>query len=85
MSKAFRVYFNRHREAPQVWSVDEGSQDSEINVREVRLLGVDAKTCYSPIRPADDDLSPRCWFQVQGHLRVEGGVAYLSDTPTVVS
>lgn len=30
--RKFRAYFNRKREAPQVWSVDEGTQATEINV-----------------------------------------------------
>jgi hypothetical protein len=30
-----RVYFNKPNEAPQVWSVDEGSHASEINVQDM--------------------------------------------------
>jgi hypothetical protein len=31
----FRTYFNRHSDAPNVWSVDMGTQETEINVANV--------------------------------------------------
>jgi hypothetical protein len=30
-----RIYFNRHEDAPQVWSVDEGSVETEICVQKI--------------------------------------------------
>jgi hypothetical protein len=47
--KTFRLYFNRHAEAPQVWSIDEGDQSSEVNVIDFYLsFGVTAQGKYDP-------------------------------------
>ena len=48
----YRVYFNRKAEAPQVWSTDEGSQTTEINVIGYRLYRVNAESKYDPSRKA---------------------------------
>lgn len=48
MKKTFRVYFNRHAEAPQVWSVDEGTQETEVNVINFHIgFGVTATGHYA--------------------------------------
>jgi hypothetical protein len=76
MQKRFRVYFNRKREAPQVWSIDEGSQDSEVNL----TAFVIGPGCISTSRysgePANDD-SPSAWIEVLAcGFEVTRGAAY---------
>lgn len=74
--RRYRIYFNRLNEAPQVWSVDEGDQSSEINVSEVRLIGVSAQSEVNLDETVNHD-RPRCWFAVTGKLSVIGGVAHI--------
>lgn len=75
--KLFRVYFNRWNEAPQVWSIDEGDQASEINVRAVSMHHCDME---SKTNPAETDIEnkPKAWFEVRGNLRVIQGVAVIT-------
>lgn len=75
--KKYRVYFNRHNEFPQVWSVDEGDTETEINVREVVLIDVRAITKYDP--NGDNINTPKAFFEVHGVLEIRGGVAYILD------
>ncbi len=59
----YRVYFNRKREAPQVWSIDEGTQASEINVASFFIgTGCTARGRYNG-QPANDN-SPSAWLEV---------------------
>jgi hypothetical protein len=44
----YRVYFNRWADAPNVWSVDSGTQATETNVREVHLEDVTGVTRSGP-------------------------------------
>ncbi len=75
--RRYRVYFNRANEAPQVWSVDEGDQGSEINVAEVRLVNCTAETkCDLGMQVNPDH--PKAWIEVFGTLRIEEGVAVIS-------
>lgn len=71
--RRYRIYFNRLNEAPQVWSVDEGDQATEINVIAVCLLYCEVRT-YTNLAEIDE-ASPKAWIEVMGTLRVEGGVA----------
>ncbi|HYX83236.1 MAG TPA: hypothetical protein VE714_12630 [Gemmatimonadales bacterium] len=72
----YRVYFNRASDAPQVWSVDEGTQATEITVIGIRLEGADAITrVLPPDTPVDPDRAPRAWLEVRGKLQIRAGVA----------
>lgn len=77
--KLYRVYFNKEREWPQSWSVDEGSQDTEINVVGFDIDGCPVKSKTHP-RVANEsfDNSPFAWLEVVGTLDVSGGIAYFS-------
>jgi len=61
----FRVYFNRKNEFPQVWSIDYGTQESEINVQRVELNGCNATTVYKPEGVTDFNSMPCAWFEVE--------------------
>lgn len=74
--KLYRVYFNRLNEAPQVWSVDEGTQASEINVSAVSLVNCDAETKVDLAETVNRD-RPKAWIEVRGELRITNGVAVI--------
>lgn len=77
--KTYRIYYNREKDWPQVWSVDEGSQATEINVIGVEFDGVQVTSQHLPAPLADTPReSPFAWFEVTAHLEVVGGVAYFS-------
>jgi hypothetical protein len=75
----YRVYFNRLNEAPQVWSVDEGDQSSEINVSSVAIAGCEMHSAVNLDETVNRD-RPKAWFEVDGRLVVEGGVACIYPT-----
>jgi hypothetical protein len=59
-----RVYFNKRSDFPNVWSVDDGNQDNEINVSKV-CFGAEVypETAYSGDKPNED--SPVAWLEVE--------------------
>lgn len=73
--KTFRAYFNRHREFPQCWSLDEGAQDSEVNVINFVTHGCDVTSRYNGDKPNED--SPSAWIEIQAeYYNIVGGVAH---------
>lgn len=73
----YRVYFNREREWPQCWSIDEGDQTTEINVVGFALHGVEAVS-FTHDRQAriDRDATPFAWLEVRhAQFSVGNGVA----------
>lgn len=78
----YRVYFNREREWPQCWSIDEGGQETEINVCGVSFgPGVRAvtRTRRAPdVNPGDS--SPFAWIEVgANYMDIRGGIAYFTE------
>jgi hypothetical protein len=69
-----RAYFNRHEEAPQVWSVDEGSHESEVCVQGISTLTV-GKSNYNP----DAEFpAPKAWLEFHNaYLDIRNGIAYI--------
>jgi hypothetical protein len=72
--KRYRIYFNRMNDVPLVWSVDEGDQASEINVREVRIFAGQVSSCVN-LGETDAENRPKAWLEVDGELRIEDGIA----------
>lgn len=68
----YRVYFNRWKEFPLIWSVDNGTQETEQNVAEVIFDGVEGRTASGP---GDNENSPTVWIEATGTLSVSGAVA----------
>lgn len=66
------MYFNRSSDFPQVWSVDQGSHASEINVQFIKLSVLPIVSGYNPNAEYPE---PKAWFEVDGTLRIEGGTA----------
>lgn len=74
--KLYRVYFNRLNEAPQIWSVDEGEQTTEINVIGVSIHDCVVETKCDLKETVNRD-RPRAWLEVRGMLSVAGGIAVI--------
>jgi hypothetical protein len=70
--KFYRVYFNRRSEAPQIWSVDEGDQTTEINVQWVRFEGIFSETVFDST-VTDKENSPCAWIGFYAKAEFEGG------------
>lgn len=75
--KTYRVYFNKKSEWPLVWSIDEGDQDTEINVKEVTIIA-----SYSETRAIvnnghiDTTNTPLAWLAVEAKgIRIVEGIA----------
>lgn len=75
--RLYRFYFNRLNEAPQIWSVDEGNQSSEINVTAISLVGCNAIS-RSNLGETDTENKPKAWFEVVGTLQLVDGVAVIT-------
>lgn len=77
----YRVYFNRKNEAPQVFSVDEGDQSTEINVARVEGDRVSFRFHYDPAVKVNPD-TPTAWMVVEyATLQVRNGCAHFSHDP----
>jgi hypothetical protein len=61
-----RVYFNRFRDWPLVWSFDDGDQQNEMNVRAFELHGVNGVSATDMTVPAGDEMRPRTWIELLG-------------------
>lgn len=82
--KAYRIYFNRKEDYPCIWSVDEGTAESEIRVRGVVIMDGLSSYTSSTIGlrpPAGSDLKnePSAWIEVHGFLMIGNGVAIFSS------
>ena len=78
--RTYRIYFNRKREWPQVWSVDEGTQESEINVKDFLLCGVSAASknlgSAEAMSETDHAWQPFAWLECTGYMQLHNGVAH---------
>ncbi|HKS94988.1 MAG TPA: hypothetical protein VJV74_02520 [Terriglobia bacterium] len=72
--RRYRVYFNKSKEAPQVWSVDEGDTRTEINVRAFII----ETTTVSRYNGAAAYPEPKAWTELVGFLAIVDGIAVLS-------
>lgn len=63
MKKYYRVYYNSKSDYPFVWSVDEGTSDTEINYRGV-VIRAPSITIFNQYG------QPHGWLSVCGELEV---------------
>lgn len=77
----YRVYFNRKSEFPQVWSLDEGTQHSEVNIINFVIpQGCRSESRYNGEKPNED--SPVAWIEVQAiAFTIHDGIAYFIGDP----
>jgi hypothetical protein len=65
-----RVYFNR-KSAEHIWSVDNGTQKTEIQVDKVIIQGhAETKQDFSV---QDRENQPCCWIELEGTLTIKPG------------
>lgn len=84
--KRFRAYFNRHREAPRVCSIDEGTQETEINcLGFVMHAGCRAVTQYNGQRPNEDSPVFWVWIDADSYRILDGWAHFrMHNAPTVI-
>lgn len=71
-----RVYFNSRADAPNCWSVDSGTIQTEMIVARIELVNV---TVQSKLNLSADNVhEPKAWFEVTGYLELKNGVATIT-------
>lgn len=71
----YRVYFNSKADAPNCWSVDQGTISSEIIVASIQLVGVNLISRLN--LSADNVNEPKAWFETHGTLSLDGSHAVI--------
>ena len=74
----YRLYFHkRNGNDPVIWSVDEGTQGSEIHVQGFLLLHLNV-TSGRNLEAKDGE--PSGWMVIQNaHMRIEDGIAIFTS------
>jgi hypothetical protein len=74
----YRVYYNRHSDYPYIWSIDQGTQDTEINVTAIELHDIArVSSHYDSTVPHGSTEMPCVWFDVlHATLTVTDGRAH---------
>jgi hypothetical protein len=78
----YRLYFNRCEDFPQIWSIDEGTAATELNVVDYRTEGhVTVRGGRAPdFAAVDSHREPKAWAAIDAHsLRIVDGVAVFGD------
>ena len=78
----YRLYFNRCEDFPQIWSIDQGTTETEINVVDYRTEG-HVRVCGGrapDFAAVNGQREPKAWASVDAHtLHIVDGVAVFSD------
>jgi hypothetical protein len=69
----FRVYYNSSVPGELPWSVDFGTTETELNVKEVYLTAPVAGVH----NPSAEWPEPQAWLEGRANVRIEEGVAYI--------
>lgn len=73
----YRIYFNRKREAPQVWSYDEGDQSTEVNIIDYKLHKISLVEPGADFGVKANENSPTVWLIVhRAIVQMQAGVAH---------
>jgi hypothetical protein len=79
---SYRVYYNKHSEAPYIWSIDGGTQDTEVKVKDIQFHKVEAETGGDFAVPIGDQERPRVFFTVHyATLVIKDGVGHFFHNP----
>lgn len=74
--RRYRIYFNRAAAAPLIWSYDEGSHSTEVNVASfVITAGVVARSNFDLTATGEE---PKAWIEVRANFELIAGVAYFT-------
>lgn len=72
----FRLYFNRRREFPFVWSVDSGPGTQEFKVKDFKLHRITGNGRFEPSMGDDKD-TPTAWVEITfAVLEIKADVAH---------
>lgn len=74
--KTYRVYFNSKADAPNCWSLDEGTIQTERLLTSVEFIHADLVSRLN--LSADNICEPKAWFEVTGTLQLQEGHAIIS-------
>lgn len=74
--KMYRVYFNSKADAPNCWSVDEGTIQTERLFTSVEFINADLVSRLN--LSADNVYEPKAWFEVSGTLQLQESHAIIS-------
>lgn len=73
----YRVYYNRTKDAPWIWSYDQGTQKTEEQLKDFRCDGCDMKSDYDPKVLSGSPDVPKAWIWVRAdRVRVVDGIGY---------
>ena len=74
----YRLYFNRCEDFPQIWSVDEGTIATEVNVIGFVLRGCGARDGrVEDFGAIDAAREPKAWLLIEASsLVIERGIAH---------
>lgn len=74
-----RLYFNSWADYPLIWSVDRGTQETEVRVTDVRANALHTTEVDQKVQPGDRS-KPRVWLQYSNaNLTIEDGIAFISE------
>lgn len=73
----YRAYYNRSEDWPWVWSIDEGTTESEQTVLAIFILPPSVATTQFSGKPRSG-AEPVAWLDVSGELEIKDGFAYFS-------
>ncbi len=78
----YRIYYNRTAEYPLIWSIDQGTQETEINVKAIKLHRCNLTTGGDPTAPRVSKDVPCVWFEVwHATLVVKDDIALFFHNP----
>lgn len=82
----YRLYYNREPDFPQVWSFDEGTAATEVNVSGFKLDGCDVVSRTAMRYQADDPIwrekNPVAWVTVTSRpVAIRNGLAIFRGRP----
>lgn len=81
----YRLYFNNCADFPQIWSIDEGTTETEVNVIGFGIeAGCEARSARVPdFKAIDRGREPVCWVEVTAaQVWIEQGVALFRAAKT---
>jgi hypothetical protein len=69
-----RFYFNAWKAKPRIWSLDQGTQATEKEVRNIDIRGCNLRTGTDPTVQPGDKLRPRVWFETDDAQNITIGL-----------
>lgn len=77
-----RIYFNSHAEAPLIWSLDFGTQETERKLSKITFVQVSGAVEEDPDVPQGDTEHPRVWIELRRVIvHFEGDRATVFQNP----